>query len=58
MGEVGVDVGQQVTHHRGNAGAHVLRGQTGEMPGRDEEEEEEETEIGRASCRERVSSPV
>lgn len=31
VGEVGVDVGQEVAHHRGNAWTHVLPRQTGEV---------------------------
>ena len=34
VGEVSVDVGQQVAHHRRDTGAHVLGGQAGEMPAR------------------------
>jgi len=32
VGEVGVDVGEQVAHHRRHAGTHVFGGQTGEVP--------------------------
>lgn len=31
MGVVGIDVGQQGTHHRGHARAHVLRRQAGKV---------------------------
>ena len=39
VGEVGVDVSQQVAHHRRDAGTHVLGGQAGEMPARSRERE-------------------
>lgn len=32
VGEVGIDICEQVTHHCWHAGTHVFGGQTGEMP--------------------------
>lgn len=36
VGVEGVDVGEQGAHHRGDAGTHVLRGQTGKVSEKEE----------------------
>jgi len=46
VSEVGIDVGKQVTHHRGNTGTHVLGWETREMTERERERETQMLDFG------------